>query len=126
MDLSRHLYLGTSGLIYGSNQLDLSNVLMNPMCTKDAAETWWWFLVIHWPSRNLVEIGMHGSLYDLYATRLTQTSPKPLPDLGRLPRPCGTHCMPPHTRGTRKGGADPNVDPSGPHIGKIREREEGG
>ena len=28
-------------------QLDLSNVLMNPVCTRDAAETWWWFLVIH-------------------------------------------------------------------------------
>ena len=47
MDLSRHLDLGTSGLIYGSSQLDLSNVLMNPVYTRDATKTWWWFLVIH-------------------------------------------------------------------------------
>ena len=47
VDLSRHQGLGTSRLIYGSNQLDLSNVLMNPVCTRDATETWWRFLVIH-------------------------------------------------------------------------------
>ena len=47
MDLNRHLNLGTLGLIYGSNQLDLSNIPMNPVCTRDAAETWWWFLAIH-------------------------------------------------------------------------------
>ena len=40
MDLSMHLDLGTSGLIYGSNQLELSNVQMNPMCIRDAAEIW--------------------------------------------------------------------------------------
>jgi len=47
MDLSRHQGLGTSVLTNRSRHLDLSNVLMNPVCTRDAAETWWWFLAFH-------------------------------------------------------------------------------
>ena len=41
VDFSRHLGLGTSVLTDGSRHLDLSNVLINLVCTGDAAETWW-------------------------------------------------------------------------------------
>ena len=46
IDFSRHLCLGTSVLTNRSRHLDLSNILMN-LCTREAAETWWQFLVIH-------------------------------------------------------------------------------
>ena len=39
MDLSRHLGLGTSNLTNRSSHLDLSNVLMNLVCTRGAAKT---------------------------------------------------------------------------------------
>ena len=55
MDLSKHQGLGTSSLIYGLSQLDLSNILMNPVCIRDAAETWWWFLVIHEDDIPIIE-----------------------------------------------------------------------
>ena len=41
IDFNRHLDLGTSVLTDGSRHLDLSNVLINLVCTRDAAETWW-------------------------------------------------------------------------------------
>ena len=46
-EFNRHLDLGTSVLTNGSRHLDLSNVLINLVYTRDAAETWWCFLVIH-------------------------------------------------------------------------------
>ena len=39
---------------------------------------------LQWYARNLVRIGLHDSLTDEYATRLTKSTPRPLPDLGRL------------------------------------------
>ena len=47
IDFSRHLGLGTLVLTNGSRHMDLSNVLINLMCTRDVVEIWWWFLVIH-------------------------------------------------------------------------------
>ena len=41
MDLRGHQGLGTSVLTSRSSYLDLSNVLMNLVCTRDAIETWW-------------------------------------------------------------------------------------
>ena len=35
--------------------IGLSNILMNPVCTRDAAETWWWFLVIHEDDIPIIE-----------------------------------------------------------------------
>ena len=47
IDFSKHLGLRTSVLTNGSRHLDLSNVLINLVCPRDAIEMWWWFLVIH-------------------------------------------------------------------------------
>ena len=41
--LSRHQGLGTSNLTNRSKYLDLSNVLMSLVCTREAADTWWCF-----------------------------------------------------------------------------------
>ena len=38
MDFGRHLGLGTSVLTNGSRHIDLSNVLINLLCTRDATE----------------------------------------------------------------------------------------
>ena len=55
---------------------------------------------LQWPARNLVRIGLHGSLTNKYATRLTRIPPKSMPDRGRLPRLCGAWVTPPHARPT--------------------------
>ena len=47
MGLNRYQGLGISSLTNLSSYLNLSNVLINLVCTRDAAETWWWFLLIH-------------------------------------------------------------------------------
>ena len=43
MDLSKHRGLGISSLTNRSSYLDLSNVLMKLVCTRDATDMWWWF-----------------------------------------------------------------------------------
>ena len=64
---------------------------MNPSWTKIHVQTS--FYMVHtvnlqWHARNLVKIGLHGSLTNEYATRLTQISSRPYPtwggSLGRL------------------------------------------
>ena len=43
MDLSRHQGLRTSSLTIRSNHLDLSNVLMSLVYTREVANMWWYF-----------------------------------------------------------------------------------
>ena len=43
MDLSRHQGLGTSNLTSRSNLLDLSNIQMSLVCTRDTVKMWWYF-----------------------------------------------------------------------------------
>ena len=77
------------------------------------------------PSRNLVGIGLHGSIHGLYGTQLTQTYSEPSPNLGRIPKPCGTHHTCPHARGTPHVARIPMESRVGLTLRKIREREGG-
>ena len=99
---------------------------MNPSWTRIHIQTS--FYMVHtvnllWPAQNLVRIGLHGSLTDEYTTRWTQTLTQP----GEAPQAVrsmgyATPCMSHVPRGAR-----PKVVTSGPHFGRIRERErEGG
>ena len=79
---------------------------------------------LQWPSQNLVGIGLHGSLADKYATRLTQTSPKSMPDLEKLPQAMWYphHAPPPPMRVGREWGGMPHA----PHgMGSLSRSGEG-